>query len=118
MKNDYECNPEDIVAILGPSIRKCHFEVAEDVYILFKNEFGYMEEWEEIVEECNNGKYKIDTIIINKIMLKEAGLKEENIIDSKVCTVCNHKLMYSYRIEKEEARKKYRYYILKLDRVK
>ena len=30
-------------------------------------------------------------------MLKEKGVKAENIIDSKICTVCNSELIHSYR---------------------
>ena len=30
-------------------------------------------------------------------MLKEKGLREENIIDSKICTVCNCSQIHSYR---------------------
>lgn len=103
MKNNYGCNPKDIIAILGPAIRKCHFEVETDVYNLFKKEFEYMEEWELIVEELENGKYKIDTALINKIMLEETGIEEKNIIDCEICTVCNNKIMHSYRVQKEEA---------------
>ena len=36
-------------------------------------------------------------------MLKECGLKEENIIDSGICTVCNNDLLHSYRTEKDKA---------------
>ena len=47
-------------------------------------------------------KWHIDTIEINKILLKRLGLKEENIIDSKICSVCNHNIIHSYRMEKEK----------------
>lgn len=114
MKKDYRCNPINIVAVLGPAIRNCHFEVDDDVYTLFKNEFEYMDKWTDIAKRCETNKYKIDTALINKIMLIEAGLEENNIIDSKVCTMCSRKLMHSYRAEKEESRKKCKYYIFKI----
>ena len=34
-------------------------------------------------------------------MLKEAGLKAENIVDSGICSVCNSDQIHSYRAEKE-----------------
>ncbi len=46
-------------------------------------------------------KWNIDTVELNKIMLQKEGLKPENIIDSKLCTVCNSDIMHSYRVEKE-----------------
>ena len=31
MIKDFDCNPEDIICCICPSIRKCHFEVDKDV---------------------------------------------------------------------------------------
>ncbi len=47
--------------------------------------------------------YFIDTVEINKNLLKEEGILEENIIDSKICTVCNSNIIHSYRKEGEKA---------------
>ena len=49
----------------------------------------------------NAEKWHIDTVLINQIILEKAGLKKENIIDSKICSVCNPDLIHSYRVEKE-----------------
>lgn len=99
MIEEYNCNPKDIICGIGPCIRKCHFEVEEDVYKLFYKEFLYTGRINDIITNAGNGKYYIDTVLINKIILKEAGLKEENIIDSKICTACNASLMHSYRMD-------------------
>ena len=48
-------------------------------------------------------KYNIDTTILNKMMLQEEGLLEENIIDSGLCTVCNSELFHSHRVDKEKS---------------
>ena len=114
MQRDYECKPQDIVCVLGPAIRKCHFEVEQDVYELFKNEYEHMEEWQKIAEKVGDGKYHIDTALINKLILKEAGLKEQNIVDTGICTVCNSKIMHSYRVEKEQSRQKHQPNIFKI----
>lgn len=107
MIKDYKCNPKDIICCIGPHIRKCHFEVEEDVMQLFKNEFEYTGRIDEIIETGRKvdgvQKYNIDTTLINKIILQEAGLKEENIIDSEICTVCNSDLFHSYRVDKEQS---------------
>ena len=102
MISEYRCKPEDIICCIGPHIRKCHFEVDKDVKDLFHNEFKELEQIEEIItynEEKN--KYYIDTTKINKQILLKVGLKEENIIDSNICTVCNSDICHSYRAEKE-----------------
>ena len=103
MKEEYNCNPEDIICCICPSIRKCHFEVREDVEQLFYNEFKDLKEIEQvIIKKENTDKWLIDTVEINKIILKKEGLKEENIIDSGICSVCNSDIIHSYRTEGEE----------------
>ncbi len=102
MKETYGCNPRDIICCICPSIRKCHFEVDEDVYKMFYNEFKDLEEIENIIEKnLNKGKWNIDTVLINKIILRDAGLLEKNIVDSKLCSVCNKEYIHSFRVEKE-----------------
>ncbi len=105
MIDTYRCNPKDIICCIGPSIRKCHFKAQNDVWEMFYNEFLYTKRINDIISNGNTGnsKYYIDTVLINKIILQEAGLKEENIIDSKICTVCNSDIMHSYRVYKELA---------------
>ena len=39
MKKEYSCNAEDIMCFICPSIRKCHFEVDQEVKDLFYNKF-------------------------------------------------------------------------------
>lgn len=101
MVKEFNCNPEDIICCICPSIRKCHFEVDKDVKDMFENEYRDLNLDEIIEEKVPNQKWNIDTILINKIILKEAGLKEKNIIDSKICSVCNSNKIHSYRVEKE-----------------
>ena len=43
----------------------------------------------------------IDTVLINKILLKNLGLKENNIIDCGICSVCNQYKIHSARAEGE-----------------
>lgn len=102
MINEYECNPEDIICCICPSIRKCHFEVDKEVKEMFENEFKDLEQIDEIIEEkIQNEKWNIDTVLINKIILERKGLKKENIIDSGICSVCHSDLIHSYRVEKQ-----------------
>ena len=100
MKNEYGSNPEDIICCICPSIRKCHFKVHEDVKEPYYNEFKDLKEIDDlIVPVPNEDRWAIDTVEINKILLKQAGLKEENIIDSGICSVCNSDQIHSFRVE-------------------
>lgn len=101
MQEEYDCDFEDIICCMCPSIRKCHFEVDRDVYEMFYNEFQDLENIDEIIEQKNN-KWYIDTISINREILNKLGLKQENIIDSGICSVCNKDIVHSFRAEGKE----------------
>ena len=106
MKTELGIKPENLICCMCPSIRKCHFEVRQDVKDLFEEEFKNITDISKIIEKqpCKEGtdeKWNIDTIELNKIMLIKEGLKPENIVDSKICTVCSSYKLHSYRSEKE-----------------
>ena len=102
MKNDYGCNPADIICCICPSIRKCHFKVHKDVQEPFYNEFKDLKEIDEIIVPVDGEeRWSIDTVKINEIILEQAGLKKANIIDCGICSVCNSDLIHSFRVEKE-----------------
>lgn len=107
MIKEYGCNPKDIICCICPHIRKCHFEVEKDVMKMFQNEFSYIEKQNGFIKQGKivDGvqKYYIDTTTINIKMLEEIGLKEENIIDSGICTVCQKEYFHSYRVDKEKS---------------
>lgn len=107
MKEEYGCNPKDIICCIGPCIRKCHFQVEDDVKELFYKEFEYTKRINEIIQKDiiidGKQKYKIDTTLINTIILEEEGILKENIIDSGICTVCNGDLIHSFRADKEKS---------------
>lgn len=97
MKEEYGCNAQDIICCICPSIRKCHFEVDKDVKDLFQQEFTDVNNF---IEETMPGKkWHVDTVKINIEILKKAGLREKNIIDGGICSVCNSDKVHSFRVE-------------------
>ena len=104
MINEFCCKPENIICCICPSIRKCHFEVDKDVKDLFLDEFKDIDISKKIdimEKQKDKEKWNIDTILINKIILENAGLKKNNIVDSGICSVCNKELIHSFRVEKQ-----------------
>ena len=103
MVTEYQSKPEDIICCICPSIRQCCFEVDEDVKDLFYNKYKDLKNIDEIIKlgdkKENKQKYYIDTVKINIELLKNIGLKEENIIDSNICTMCHSKEFHSYRTD-------------------
>lgn len=103
MIQEYDSNPKDIIVCVAPSIRKCHFEVDEEVKNQCESTFGYTNRVNEFIEKTSvkNGKqkYVIDTVQINKILLCDLGIKENNIIDSGICSFCSSEKIHSRRAD-------------------
>lgn len=92
MKEAFGSNPEEIIAGIAPSIGRCCYEVGEEVAQFFKKE-------PEVLEKRGQS-YRLDLPLANKIQLLAAGLTEENIEMSGICTACETKRFFSYRKEK------------------
>lgn len=87
---------EDMVALIGPSICKDCYEVSREVV----EEFSVIlpeEQLEQAVTERGDEKYQLDLWKINRFLLLEAGLREENIHIAGLCTCCNSGLLFSHR---------------------
>ena len=91
----YGTNPADIVAAIGPAISVCCYEVdkpcADNFYALSDLDSS------RFVFPKDNGKYMIDLLETNRQILVAAGVKNENITVSDVCTNCNSELLWSHR---------------------
>ena len=90
MRREFGSRPEDILAVIGPSISKAAYEVSADVAGHFPLE----------AEEKPDGKYMLDLWAANRRILLSAGLLPEHISTAGLCTYANPELMYSHRYSK------------------
>jgi len=93
---DFNCNPKDIVAVIGPSLGQCCFEVDEDVAEMI---LSINKDYKQFME-VKGIKYHFDLWAINKYILLNEGLEERNIEISELCTKCNNDLFFSHRGQK------------------
>ncbi|MBE5935295.1 MAG: peptidoglycan editing factor PgeF [Lachnospiraceae bacterium] len=97
MKEAYGTNPDDVVAVVGPSICKDCYEVSKEVvdefHIMYDGKFDVT----SIYTITSNDKRQLDLWEANKNILLLAGIRLENIIISSVCTSCNDDLLFSHR---------------------
>ncbi|HWQ30216.1 MAG TPA: peptidoglycan editing factor PgeF, partial [Negativicutes bacterium] len=93
----YGTRPEDCIAGIGPSIGPECFEVGPEVAEVFQDSF---KDWPQIIEPYNGDKSRINLWETNRLILREAGIPEENITISGLCTVCNEAMFFSYRRDK------------------
>ena len=89
--------PEDIIALIGPAISLCCYEVSEDV----KEKLLSTVKKQEGLYKCRN----VDLKGINARQLSDIGVKTIDICP--YCTSCNNDLFFSYR--KENATKERHY---------
>lgn len=94
MKENYNTKPEDVVAIIGPSIGKCCYEVSYDLVEKFS---ALLSNADEKIYEIRDDKYYLDLWEINTQILKEFGVLKSNIINMNICTSCNCDRFFSYR---------------------
>lgn len=95
MHQEFGSNPRDVVCAIGPSICQDCYEISQDVAEKFIREFPGHEQ--EILIEKENGKYQLDLWHANEIVLLEAGIKQEHLSVTDICTCCNPKLLFSHR---------------------
>lgn len=96
MVKEYESNPKDILVVIGPSIGQCCYEVDKKVVDEFHQSFA---DTSTFIMPREEGKFQLNLWEANKIALKEAGILDENIGISNLCTGCNTDLFYSHRKE-------------------
>lgn len=95
MRNRYGCNPEDIIAGIGPTIGVDHYEVGPEVISQFVSAFGG--DADRIIEVRNGSTY-LDLWTANYIQLVNAGVRQVEI--SGICTACHLDDWFSHRAEK------------------
>lgn len=100
---NFGTKPENIIALVGPAISMCCYEVSEEVRDALLNTVKNTE-----------GLYKnrnVDLKKINARQLEEIGVDKVDICP--YCTSCNNDLFYSYR--KENGTDKRHFAVLKLN---
>jgi YfiH family protein len=112
---NYNSKPSDLLAVIGPSIGPCCYEVGAELVAQFTTQFAdaadYFDE-ARTGEEPNPLQWlnrmppghqppppnvHLDLPKANRSQLLAAGLREKNIFSSNLCTACYPSLFFSYR---------------------
>lgn len=95
MEETYGSRPEDLIVALGPSIGPCCYQVGEEVMSAFREQFS---DWSSFISPDPAGeKWTLDLWEANRIQLMRARVKDDNIINSRMCTSCHNDLFFSRR---------------------
>ena len=94
MQKEFGTMPENIIAGIGPSIGPEVYEVGPEVIEMFHKSFG---ENHIVTPIENSHKGLLNLWKINKQILMESGIPENQIGIAEICTYSNPKLFYSAR---------------------
>lgn len=89
---EFDSKPEAISVYIGPHLRKCHFEIKEDIISQFDDVF--------VIRE--GGIIRVDLLSMAVEQLVSAGVKRDNVTFSDKCTYCDGQEYFSYRRDKPE----------------
>ncbi len=83
----YGSKPEDICAAIGPHIQECCYSIDKERAKYFAENFGKSCIFKTSAPE-NELSYALSLTQANIFVLKNAGIREENIVSAKDCTCC------------------------------
>jgi len=103
MTREFGSKPADLVVAIGPAIGPCCYDVGSDLVDAFAaagHERYLIERWFLTPREQ---KMRLDVAGANRDQLVLAGVPEENIHVSGLCTAMHLDVLTSYRAERENA---------------
>lgn len=96
METELGADPGRIVALLGPGIRACCYEVGAEV----------IDAWRSAAAESADGAIKqgarkqhFDLAVANSVLLERAGISTAAIDNQALCTQCNGNRWFSHRAQ-------------------
>ena len=122
MRRLHGSDPRSLLAVLGPSIRPCCYEVGRQVEEAFQERFPHADEFfrkrsgpRALHRERSSFSFPntqspgqnavskpsvhLDLVAVAQDQLRTAGLAPQHIASVDLCTVCRTDLFYSYRQE-------------------
>lgn len=89
----------EIKVAIGPTIGECCYDVPDDRYYEFLEEFdGYSDK----IFHVRHGKRHLNLALLNHMLLVEAGIPKENIDHFPFCTKCDTKRFFSFRRDRKK----------------
>jgi len=95
---EFGAKKEKIIVAFGPAIGFCCYNIDEDRYYQFKEEFdGYSDK----IFSYREGKIFLNLNLLNYLQLVEKGVEKKNIDFFPFCTRCDKKRFFSFRRDRQ-----------------
>lgn len=91
----YGCEPDDLLAAIGPAAGPCCYEVQRDVF----EAAGHLPQPQRLFER-RDGRLYFDLWQANRAQLLAAGVRPDNVETADICTMCHNDVFYSLRRER------------------
>lgn len=127
MRMEFGTRPADVIAVLGPSIGRCCYEVGPEIAKGFHSQFTDARQWfdgpfDALAAGDNDPNWlpwltmmppghqpppprvHLDLVAANRTTLEQAGVAPGSIFSSHYCTACRTDLFFSYRREQTTGR--------------
>jgi len=85
---------EDLLAVIGPAIGPCCYQVDAPVFAAFSAMPGAGLFFRPCREK---ERWMVDLVLANRLQIREAGVPSENIYTTGLCTACRQDLFFSHR---------------------
>ncbi|MBU0653156.1 MAG: peptidoglycan editing factor PgeF [Proteobacteria bacterium] len=90
----FSSRPEDILAVIGPAIGPCCYQVDAPVLAAF----SAVPDADLFFRPCpQKERWMVDLALANRLRILAAGVPSENIYASGLCTSCRQDLFFSHR---------------------
>ena len=90
---------ENIFIAIGPSIGQCCYNVEDERYYEFLEEFnGFGDK----IFHRHQGRLHLNLTLLNYLQIEESGVPKKNIDHFPFCTRCDKKRFFSFRRDKKE----------------
>jgi YfiH family protein len=108
MQTGFGSDPDQCIAVVGPSIRKCCYSVGGEMLSAYHAEFSYASslftpspEAVSSLQEpvTSHKKWFLDLPSACKQQLLDCGLKEARIFADPPCTACDTQRFFSHRVD-------------------
>jgi polyphenol oxidase len=90
LESRFGVRPSTLVGAVGPAIRRCCFEVGEEVAEAFSGDLGP-------AVHRGPGRPHIDLVAANRLVLEAAGVPRSAVEDLNACTACDPARFFSHR---------------------
>jgi len=107
MQNRFGSDPEQCIAVVGPSIRNCCYSVGAEVFSAYEGEFShasslftpFSEAVSNLQKPIAQKKWFLDLPSACKQQLLECGLEGAKIFADPPCTACDTQRFFSHRAD-------------------